>query len=143
MLTIAADRKHLGARIGITAVLHTWSSAMTHHPHIHMIVPGGGIAHDGTRWVAGRQGFLLPVRVLSKLFRRLFMTGLRELHAAGKLAFFGPAQDLRDRRAFVRHVAPLRTKKWVVYAKPPFAGPRAVLAYLPVTPTKSRAQTAG
>jgi hypothetical protein len=130
MLTIAADRKHLGARIGITAVLHTWSSAMTHHPHIHMIVPGGGIARDGTRWVAGRQGFLLPVRVLSKLFRRLFLTGLLELHAGGKLAFFGHAQNLRDRRTFLRHVAPLRTKKWVVYAKPPFAGPGAVLAYL-------------
>jgi len=130
MMTIAADPRHLGARIGITAVLHTWGSALTHHPHIHMIVPGGGIALDGTRWVAGRQGFLLPVRVLSKLFRRLFLTGLLDLHARGQLAFFGEAQALADKRAFLRHLAPVRQKKWVVYAKPPFAGPEAVLAYL-------------
>jgi hypothetical protein len=130
MMTIAADPRHLGARIGITAVLHTWGSALTHHPHIHMIVPGGGIALDGTRWVAGRQGFLLPVRVLSKLFRRLFLTGLLDLHARGQLAFFGEAQALADKCAFLRHLAPLRQKKWVVYAKPPFAGPETVLAYL-------------
>ena len=129
-MTIAADRKHLGARIGITAVLHTWGSAMTHHPHIHMIVPGGGISLDGQRWLASRAGFLLPVRVLSKLFRRLFLTGMMALHATGQLAFFGEMQGLADHRAFLRHLAPLRRKNWVVYAKPPFAGPAAVLAYL-------------
>jgi hypothetical protein len=111
-------------------VLHIWGSGLTHHPHIHMIVPGGGIALDGTRWVAGRQGFLLPVRVLSKLFRRLFLTRLIVLHAHGDLAFFGEAQQLADRHAFLRHLAPLRRKKWVVYAKRPFAGSEAVLAYL-------------
>ena len=130
MMTTAADAKHLGARIGITAVLHTWGSAMTHHPHIHMIVPGGGISLDGQRWVASRAGFLLPVRVLSKLFRRLYLTGMMALHAAGKLAFFGEMQDLADHRTFLRYLAPLRRKNWVVYAKPPFAGPAAVLAYL-------------
>jgi len=130
MLTIAADPRHLGARIGITAVLHTWGSAMTHHPHIHMVVPGGGISLDGERWVSSRPAFLLPVRVLAKLFRRLFLTRLLELHAIGRLRFFGDHVGLRDQRAFVRCLAPLRTKKWVVYAKPPFAGPEAVLAYL-------------
>lgn len=129
MLTIAADPKHLGARIGITAVLHTWGSAMTHHPHIHMIVPGGGIAPDG-RWISSRPAFLLPVRVLGALFRRLFMTRLIELHSAGKLSFFGQMAGLNDRRALVRHIAPARRKRWVVYAKAPFAGPEAVLAYL-------------
>jgi hypothetical protein len=130
LLTIAADPKHLGARIGTTAVLHTWGSAMTHHPHIHMIVPGGGISLDGTRWVPCRPGFLLPVRVLSRLFRRLFLAGLVEAHAAGRLAFFGDLDGLRDRRTFAAHLAPLRRKNWFVYAKPPFAGPEAVLAYL-------------
>jgi len=130
MLTIAADTKHLGARIGITAVLHTWGSAMTHHPHVHMIVPGGGIAADGTRWIASRPAFLLPVRVLGALFRRLFLTRLIQLHQAGRLAFFGKAAHLADRRAFLRHLAPVRKKRWVIYAKPPFAGPQAVLAYL-------------
>ena len=130
MLTIAADPRHLGARIGITAVLHSWGSALTHHPHTHMIVPGGGISLDGTCWVSSRPGFLLPVRVLSKLFRRLFLTRMLELHAAGQLAFFGEQAALRDKRAFVRLIARLRQKKWVVYAKPPFAGPAAVLAYL-------------
>lgn len=130
MLTIAADRKHLGARIGITAVLHTWGSAMTHHPHIHMIVPGGGLSPDGRRWISSSPAFLLPVRVLSRLFRRLFLTGLVALHAAGQLGFFGEVQNLAERRAFLRHLAPLRRKNWVVYAKPPFAGPQAVLAYL-------------
>jgi hypothetical protein len=130
MLTIAADQKHLGARIGITAVLHTWGSAMTHHPHVHMIVPGGGIALDGQRWIASRPAFLLPVRVLGKLFRRLFLTRLIALHDAGRLAFFGTMAHLADRRAFLRHLAPVRKKRWVVYAKPPFAGPEAVLAYL-------------
>ena len=130
MLTIAADPRHLGARIGITAVLHTWGSAMTHHPHVHMIVPGGGIARDGTRWISSRPAFLLPVRVLGKLFRRLFLTRLIQLHAAGRLAFFGSSAHLTDRGAFLKHLAPVRKMRWVVYSKPPFAGPQAVLAYL-------------
>ena len=130
LLTIAADPKHLGARIGATAVLHSWGSAMTHHPHVHMIVPGGGISLDGTRWVSCRPGFLLPVRVLSRLFHRLFLTGLADAHAAGRLAFFGEIEGLRRRMAFTSHLAPLRKKNWFVYAKPPFAGPEAVLAYL-------------
>ena len=129
MLTIAADPKHLGARIGITAVLHTWGSAMTHHPHIHMIVPGGGITPDG-QWISSRLSFLLPVRVLGALFRRLFLTRLIELHDAGQLAFFGKLAGLSDRLAFLRQLAPVRKKRWVVYAKAPFAGPEAVLAYL-------------
>jgi len=129
-LTIAADPKHLGARIGATAVLHTWGSAMTHHPHLHMIVPGGGISLDGRRWVRCRPGFLLPVRVLSRLFRRLFLSRLADAHAAGRLAFFGELDGLGDRQAFAAHLAPLRSKNWFVYAKPPFAGPEAVLAYL-------------
>ena len=130
MLTIAADPHHLGARIGLTAVLHTWGSAMTHHPHLHMIVPGGGIALDGQRWVTSRPAFLLPVHVLSRLFRRLFLAGLIALHDAGRLRFFGDQAGLSDRRAFLRQLTPLRRNKWVVYAKPPFAGPEAVLAYL-------------
>jgi hypothetical protein len=130
MLTIAADPKHLGARIGITAVLHTWGSAMTHHPHVHMIVPGGGIAHDGARWISARPAFLLPVRVLGALFRRLFLARLMALHQSGKLAFFGHLAQLADARTFRRHVSPVRKKRWVVYAKPPFGGPEAVLAYL-------------
>jgi hypothetical protein len=130
MLTIAADPKHLGARIGITAVLHTWGSAMMHHPHVHMIVPGGGIALDGQRWISSRPAFLLPVRVLGKLFRRLFLTRLNQLHAAGRLVFFGSLEHLNDLQALRRHLAPIRKQRWVVYAKPPFAGPQAVLAYL-------------
>jgi hypothetical protein len=130
MLTIAKDPKHLGARIGITAVLHTWGSALTYHPHVHMIVPGGGIALDGTRWKSSRPAFLLPVRVLGKLFRRLFLTRLIQLHDAGRLAFFGSLASLTDRQSFLDHLAPARKARWVVYAKPPFAGPRAVLAYL-------------
>jgi len=129
-MTIAADPRHLGARIGITAVLHTWGSAMTHHPHVHMIVPGGGISLDGRRWISSRPAFLLPVRVLGALFRRLFLTRLVELHDAGKLVFFGAQADLAERRRFLRHLAPLGKKRWVVYAKAPFAGPEAVLAYL-------------
>ncbi len=130
LLTIAADPRHLGARIGATAVLHSWGSAMTHHPHIHMIVPGGGISLDGTRWVHCKPGFLLPVRVLSRLFRRLFLAALVDAHAAGRLAFFGEIASLHRREAFAAHLAPLRRKNWFVYAKPPFAGPEAVLAYL-------------
>lgn len=129
MLTIAADPKHLGARIGITAVLHTWGSAMTHHPHIHMIVPGGGLTPAG-QWISSRPAFLLPVRVLGALFRRLFLARLLELHGAGKLVFFGKLAGLSDRRVFLRYLAPLRRKRWVIYAKAPFAGPDAVLAYL-------------
>jgi hypothetical protein len=130
MLIIAADPSHLGAKIGIAAVLHTWGSALTHHPHIHMIVPGGGISCDGTRWISARPAFLLPVRVLGALFRRLFLTRLRALHDRGQLAFFGSMTQLADRRAFLRHLSPVRKKRWIVYAKPPFAGPEAVLAYL-------------
>jgi len=130
MTTIAADPKHLGGRIGITAVLHTWGSAMTHHPHIHMIVPGGGLLPDGSRWVSSRPAFLLPVRVPGKLFRRLFLTRLMSLHETGRLAFYGRLAHLADRRAFLRHLSPVRKKRWVVYAKPPFAGPETVLAYL-------------
>jgi len=130
MLTIAADPKHLGARIGITAVLHTWGSAMTHHPHVHMIVPGGGIALDGKRWVGCRPGFFLPVRVLSRLFRRLFLKALSVAHKAGRLNFFGEHAHLADARAFATYLAPTRTAEWVVYSKRPFGGPEAVLAYL-------------
>ena len=129
-MTIAADPKHLGARIGITAVLHTWGSAMTHHPHIHMIVPGGGISLDGQRWISSRPAFLLPVRVLGALFRRLFLTQLIELYEAGRLTFFGTQAGLADRRLFLRRLTAVRKKRFVVYAKPPFAGPEAVLAYL-------------
>jgi hypothetical protein len=130
LLTIAADPKHLGARIGATAVLHSWGSALTHHPHVHMIVPGGGISLDGTHWVRCKPGFLLPVRVLSRLFRRLFLAALVDAHAAGRLAFLGEIAGLHRREAFVGHLAPLRRKNWFVYAKPPFSGPEAVLAYL-------------
>jgi putative transposase/transposase-like zinc-binding protein len=130
MLRIAADPKHLGARIGITAVLHTWGSALTHHPHVHMVVPGGGIALDGQRWIASRPAFLLPVRVLGKLFRGVFLSRLLALYDAGRLVFFGGLAPLANRRAFLRHLAPVRKKRWAVYAKPPFAGPEAVLAYL-------------
>jgi hypothetical protein len=130
LLTIAADPKHLGARIGATAVLHSWGSTMTHHPHVHMIVPGGGISLDGTHWVRCKPGFLLPVRVLSRLFRRLFLTALADAHAAGRLRFFGEIAGLCRREAFAAHLAPLNKKDWFVYAKPPFAGPEAVLAYL-------------
>ena len=128
--TIAADPKRLGARIGITSVLHTWGSALTHHPHIHMIVPGGGLAPDGTRWVACKPGFFLHVRVLSRLFRRLFIEGLMALHRAGQLRFFGDLSGLAEVGAFDEWLAPLRKIDWVVYAKPPFGGPEAVLAYL-------------
>ncbi len=130
LMTIAADPKHLGARIGMTSVLHTWGSAMTHHPHVHIIVPGGGLSMDGKRWVACRPGFFLPVRVLSRLFRRLFLTGLEVAHRAGRLRFFGDHAGLADPAAFATHIAPLRKSEWVVYAKAPFGGPQAVLAYL-------------
>ena len=129
-LTIAADRKHLGASIGITAVLHTWGSALTHHPHVHMIVPGGGISLEGQRWIACRPTFFLPVRVLSRLFRRLLLKMLTMAHKTGRLAFFGNHAALAEKRAFAAFLAPLRKTEWVVYAKRPFGGPQAVLAYL-------------
>ena len=128
LTTIAADPKHLGARIGLTAVLHTWGSALTHHPHVHCIVPGGGLSSDGERWVSCRPGFFLPVRVLSRLFRRLFLEKLVAAHE--QLRFFGALRHLADRQAFTDHLAPWRKAEWVVYAKRPFAGPEAVLAYL-------------
>jgi len=130
LLTIAADPRHLGVRIGLTAVLHTWGSALTHHPHLHIIVPGGGLSPDGARWIACQPGFFLPVRVLSRLFRRLFLEGLAALNQAGRLAFFGDLAPLADNRAFDAALALLRRSEWVVYAKRPFAGPKAVLAYL-------------
>ena len=116
--------------VGLTSVLHTWGSAMTHHPHIHMIVPGGGLSPDGNRWVACKPGFFLPVRVLSRLFRRLFLDGLMALHRAGDLAFFGDLEHLVQAGAFAAWLAPFRKSEWVVYSKPPFGGPEAVLAYL-------------
>jgi hypothetical protein len=128
--TIAADPKHLGARIGATLVLHTWGSALTHHPHVHGIVPGGGLSPDGKTWVACRPGFFLPVRVLSRLFRRRFLEELQQAHQAAKLKFFGKHATLADAKAFNDWLAPLRKCEWVVYAKRPFAGPEAVLAYL-------------
>ncbi len=130
VLTIAADPKHLGARVAITSVLHTWGSAMTHHPHVHMIVPGGGISNDGKSWISCRPGFFLPVRVLSRLFRRLFCEKLDQAHQAGQLQFFGPHAALAGKASFNRFLKPLRKAEWVVYAKPPFGGPDAVLAYL-------------
>ena len=130
VMTIAADPKRLGARIGMTSVLHTWGSALTHHPHIHMIVPGGGLSADGTKWVSCKPGFFLHVRVLSRLFRRLFLEGLMAQHRAGQLRFFGDLAGLADATAFAEWVAPLRKIDWVVYAKPPFGGPEAVLSYL-------------
>jgi len=130
LLIIGADAKHLGAQIGATLVLHTWGSALTHHPHVHGIVPGGGISADGERWVACRRGFFLPVRVLSRLFRRRFLEELEKLHHAGQLRFFGEYVGLAEASAFSRWLTPLRSCEWVVYAKRPFAGPGAVLAYL-------------
>ncbi len=129
-LRIAADPKHLGARIGITSVLHTWGSAMTHHPHVHMIVPGGGLSPDGQRWIAGRPDYLLPVPVLSRLFRGLVLSMLLEAHGEGRLKFFGEHAALAGEKAFKAFLAPLWGTEWVVYAKKPFAGPGAVLAYL-------------
>lgn len=128
--TIAADPKRMGGKIGITGVLHTCGSALTHHPHVHMIVPGGGLSPGGARWVACRPGFFLHVRVLARLFRRLFLEGLRDLHRAGQLAFFGDLADLANADTFTAWLTPFRKSEWVVYAKPPFGGPEAVLAYL-------------
>src|SRR5207244_9732676 len=127
---IAADPKHLGARIGATLVLHTWGSALTHHPHVHGIVPGGGLAVDSNRWVSCQPGFFLPVRVLSRLFRRRFLEALTAAHDAGELRFFGEHAELADPASFRQWLVPLRSCEWVVYAKRPFAGPEQVLAYL-------------
>jgi len=128
--TIAADPKHLGARLGLTLVLHTWGSAMPHHPHVHGIVPGGGLSMDGQRWVSCKPGFFLSVRVLSQLFRRLFMESLNKAFQSGELKFFGEHQRLADATAFADWLKPMKQIDWVVYAKRPFAGPKAVLAYL-------------
>ena len=130
VLAIAADPKHLGARIGITAVLHTWGSTMIHHPHVHMIVPGGGISLDGSRWVSCRPCYFLPVRLFSKLFRGLMLARLLAAHKAGQLQFFNQYAHLAERKAFARYLAPLRRRKWYVYSKRPFGGSEAVLAYL-------------
>ena len=131
LITIAADPKRLGARIGFTSVLHTWGSALPHHPHVHSIVPGGGISLDGKRWVACRRpDFLLPVRVLASRFRRRFLERLQEAHDAGRLHFFGDHTPLANPRTFADLLGSLRAIDWVVYAKPPFGGPKAVLAYL-------------
>jgi hypothetical protein len=128
---IAADPNHLGARIGFFAILHTWGQTLTIHPHLHCVVPGGGLSLDGSRWVACRRaGFFLPVRVLSRRFRRLYLRHLERAHVAGKLQFHGDLQHLSQRQAFARHLAPLRKAEWVVYAKPPFGGPERVLDYL-------------
>jgi hypothetical protein len=128
--TIAADPKHLGAHIGVTLVLHTWGSALTHHPHVHGVVPGGGLSLDSARWVNCKPGFFLPVRVLSRLFRRRFLEELDQAHRSSRLQFFGEYAALADARAFAAWLAPLRACEWVVYAKRPFAGPAAVLTYL-------------
>ena len=130
LATIASDPRHLGTRIGFTSVLHTWGSAMTHHPHLHIIAPGGGLSPDSARWIPCRPGFFLPVRVLSRLFRRLFLEGLAALNASGRLAFHGDLAHLAEAEAFATVLAPLRRADWVVYAKRPFGGPEAVLAYL-------------
>jgi hypothetical protein len=130
MLTIAADPKHLGARIGITAVLHTWGSAMTHHPHVHMIVPGGGISLDGSKWISCRKTFLLSFSVLSQLFKRLFLEKLIKAHDDRLLNFYGEHAGLADRVTFDAFLKPLRKLNWYVNIKDPFAGPEAVLAYL-------------
>jgi len=130
LLTIAADPKHLGARIGITSVLHTWGSALTHHPHVHMIVPGGGFSLDGNSWVSSRPDFILPVPVLSRLFRRLCLQQLLDAHDAGRLQFFAGHAALAHRNAFAAYLAPLHDIEWVVYAKKPFGGPEQVLRYM-------------
>jgi hypothetical protein len=130
LLTIAADPKRLGAKIGFTSVLHTWGSAMTHHPHVHMIVPGGGIALDGSRWISCSEDFLLPVPVLAAMFRGKMLSVLKTAHADGRLEFFGDHAGLADRAAFKAFLEPLYDTKWHVHAKRPFAGPEQVLAYL-------------
>jgi hypothetical protein len=128
--TIGADPKHLGAELGFFAVLHTWGQVLLHHPHLHCVVAGGGLSADGTRWISCRRNFFLPVRVLARLFRRLFLEYLEKAFDADKLSFFGALAPFRDRRVLLRHLRPVRKSKWVVYAKPPFAGPEQVLAYV-------------
>jgi len=128
--TIAADPKHLGAEIGFFTILHTWGQKLLHHPHVHCVVPGGGIAPDHARWIACRPDFFLPVRVLSRLFRRLFLTQLRQAFAKGELRFFGALERLRDTHAFSEYIGPAAAAEWVVYAKRPFGGPAHVLHYL-------------
>ena len=130
LLTIAADPKRLGVKIGFTPVLHTWGSAMTHHPHVHMIVPGGGILLDGSRWIGSSEDYLLPVQVLSRMFRGKMLAMLKAAHEASRLQFFGPHAGLADKAAFKAFLEPLYDTKWYVHAKRPFAGPEAVLAYL-------------
>ena len=128
--TIAADPKHLGAEIGFIAILHTWGQNLLHHPHLHCVVPGGGVSPDGERWIACRPGFFLPVRVLSRLFRRLFLAQLRSAFDNKDLSFFNALAKLQDADAFATYVAPAARAEWVVYAKPPFGGPERVLEYL-------------
>lgn len=128
--TIAADPRHLGAAIGFFSVLHTWGQNLLHHPHVHCVVAGGGLSCDGQRWVACKPSFFLPVRVLSRLFRRRFLENLQRAFDSGQLQFFSTLQSLRDPRAFARYLAPCATAEWVVYAKPPFAGPQQVLDYV-------------
>jgi hypothetical protein len=145
MITIAADPKHLGARVGVLSVLHTWGSALNHHPHVHMIVPGGGISLDGERWVACRPDFLLYVGVLSRLFRRPVLEKLTAAHRAGALQFFSKHAALANTRAFAAYLAPLRNSEWAVYCKRPFGGPEEVLRYLArytwtLSPDKDRAR---
>ena len=128
--SIAADPQHLGAQIGFFCILHSWGQTLTHHPHLHCVVPGGGISLGGSRWVACRPGFFLPVRVLSRRFRNLYLRYLQEIYAAGKLRFYGALQSLSDPKSFAQYLAPLHSTEWVVYAKPPFGGPDRVLDYL-------------
>jgi hypothetical protein len=127
---IAADPEHLGAEIGFFAVLHTWGQNLVHHPHLHCVVPGGGLSPDGKRWISCRPDFFLPVRVLSRLFRRLFLEALQKAFDSGKLRFSASLEALGDRQAFVRYLSPLKKAEWVVYAKRPFAGPQQVLNYV-------------
>lgn len=128
--SIALDSKHLGAQIGFFCILHTWGQTLTHHPHLHCVVPGGGLSRDGSRWIPCRPGFFLPVRVLSRRFRNLYLLYLEQAYAAGKLQFYGELEHLSDPHSFARYLAPLRDSEWVVYAKPPFGGPDQVLDYL-------------
>ena len=130
LLTIAGDPKHLGAGIGFFSLLHTWGQNLLHHPHVHCVVPGGGLSSDRQRWIGCRPGFFLPVRVLSRLFRRLFLEQLQKAFDQDQLQFFGDLEPLADVQAFARHLAPLQEAEWVVYAKPPFGGPQQVLEYL-------------
>jgi hypothetical protein len=128
--SIAADPRHLGAEIGFIAILHTWGQTLTHHPHLHCVVPGGGLSPDGARWIACRPNFFLPIHVLSHLYRRRFLEQLQVAFDAGRLRFLGDLTALAQPPAFARHLKRLRKLNWVVYAKPPFGAPEQVLAYL-------------